>query len=623
MPNLFSKLSYPHANDHHNNGVSDFKKSIPHDENHDIDFTSLTHPSYDTNITDWDRYRAVFEGGRDFVNRYLIRFSKRELDCDFADRKKLTYVPSHARTSVLEMRNAIFKRLVDIKRLGGPTTYQTAINGIGGGVDRIGSSMNSFMGIKVLTELMTLTRVGVYIDKPAIPEGATLQDVDRLNLQPFLYHYKAEDIRSWGRDSITGELTSVLLRDHSYLIDDFTGLPIGWEPRYRFLRKLDDNLIMVRLYDKNNILTEEHFLELPRIPMVIGEIGESIITDVVDHQIALLNLASSDMSYSIKSNFPFYIEQFDPQSEMLNNLTGSFDGEPEIDEDGNETAEGTSLSANQARSKSISSGPSTGRGYAAGLNAPAFIHPSSEPLKASMAKQNEIKKEIRELVSLSVSGLAEGSGLEAGLAYLGLQLEAMERGIAEVWAAYEGGEAASVSYPSDYQLKSDKERLEIAKEELSFVDKIPSLTYQKEMAKDVVNITLGHKTDSATLKKMCDEIEESTIVVIDTSVIDTDLENGLVDMETASLARGYPKGAVKKAHEERLAKATAMMLAQSKFGGSVGPDNGGARGIPEVALEPEKDAKEEKDVSQRQASEIDGESRTRKEDAKPRQRRKE
>ena len=65
------------------------------------------------------------------------------------------------------------------------------------------------------------------------------------------------------------------------------------------------------------------------------------------------------------------------------------------------------------------------------------------------------------------------------------------------------------------------------------------------------------------------------------------------------------------------------MLAQSKFGGSVGPDNGGARGIPEVALEPEKDAKEEKDVSQRQASEIDGESRTRKEDAKPRQRRKE
>jgi hypothetical protein len=38
--------------------------------------------------------------------------------------------------------------------------------------------------------------------------------------------------------------------------------------------------------------------------------------DIADYQIALMNLESSDINYMLKSNFPFYVEQYDPRAEM-------------------------------------------------------------------------------------------------------------------------------------------------------------------------------------------------------------------------------------------------------------------------------------------------------------------
>ena len=55
-------------------------------------------------------------------------------------------------------------------------------------------------------------------------------------------------------------------------------------------------------------------LELTRIPFVLLDIGDSMIKDVVNHQIALLNLVSSDVNYALKSNFPFYVEQKDQRA---------------------------------------------------------------------------------------------------------------------------------------------------------------------------------------------------------------------------------------------------------------------------------------------------------------------
>ena len=52
-------------------------------------------------------------------------------------------------------------------------------------------------------------------------------------------------------------------------------------------------------------------LKLKRIPFVLLDIGDSLIKDVCDYQIALLNLLSSDISYALRSNFPFFVRQED------------------------------------------------------------------------------------------------------------------------------------------------------------------------------------------------------------------------------------------------------------------------------------------------------------------------
>jgi hypothetical protein len=504
--------------------------------------------------------------------------------------------------------------MVDISRNEGPDTYRESILGENGGVDKLGASMNAFMGTKALTELMTMTRVGVYVDKPAIPEGATLADKDKLNIKPYLYIYQAEDIRSWGFDSQTGTLRSVLLRDYRYVYNEETGLPLGVEPYYRFMMK-QDGFIDVRIYDKDNILVETAQLDLPEIPFVIGELNESILTDVVRHQIALLNLGSGDMNYATKSNFPFYVEQVDPQAEFLNNLTGQ-DFESDEDQDG------TGTGANTSRSKNIQVGAQSGRGYAKGLDAPKFINPDTGPLEASMKKQDSIKQEIRELVSLSVAGLGDEGGLEAGLAYLGLQLEAMERSIGRIWSYYEGEEDSipSIAYPNDYQVKGNAERIEDAKGLYYFVDKIPSLQYQKTVAKEIVAKTLGHKVSSEDLQEIYKEIDESDVVVIDPDVLAKDIENGLVDTITAGLARGYSVEAIKNAMLEKLEKANMIAMAQSgRTNDAVNAATGGSRGVDEAAIDPQADAKEEKDITQRQATSIDQKSRTRGEDKRPRQ----
>ncbi len=112
------------------------------------------------------------------------------------------------------------------------------------------------------------------------------------------------------------------------------------------------------------------------------------------------------------------------------------------------TADGTATSGGQgAADANIKVGATHGRTYDKGMNPPAFINPSAEPLRASLELQDRLKRDIRELVNLAVSSLAvrasaeskamDNQGLEAGLSYIGLLLESAERQIAEFWAAYE------------------------------------------------------------------------------------------------------------------------------------------------------------------------------------------
>lgn len=544
--------------------------------------SEIVHPQYSEMQQLWEKYRYTLEGGSSFVEKYTKKFSTREDETDFITRKEITYCPGHAKAALIDIKNAIFQRMIDINRKGGTPSYMLAVTGADKGVDLNGNSMDSFIGRLILPELLALGRVGVYVDRPALENALTLRDTSRL--RPFVYYYKAEDIRSWSQNK-NMELTSILLRDTMYSEDPDTGLVTGTLTKYRLL-KLSESGVDVFLFSDEGVLENQTTLKLTRIPFVIFEITQSLLTDVADYQVTLLNLASSDVNYAVKSNFPFYTEQFNPISENPYLRQASTTGE--------------ASDAGTATAQAIDVGPAQGRRYPRGVERPAFIHPSAEPLRASMDKQDILKNEIRQLVNLALTNIdprrasAESKqidehGLEAGLSYIGLELEYGERQIAELWAEYESKavDGLMVQYPANYSLRTDSDRRKEADDLCKLISKVPSVTFQREIAKQVATILIGTKVDSVKLDTIISEIDSSPVVVADPEIVKLDHEAGFVSTETASKIRGYPEGEVEQAKKDHAERAAAIMAAQS-----------GARGVQDLDADSDSARKEKEESRQ-------------------------
>lgn len=539
--------------------------------------SEITHPDYDAMYYLWEKFRLTFEGGDDFINKYLQTFSTRELAEDFYIRKMITYCPAHAKSAIIDIKNAIFQRMVDVIRLGGPKTYNECVLGEYGGVDRIGHDMNTFIGSLLLPELLVAKRVGIYVDKPEVGDNATKLDTN--NLRPYLYHYHAEAIRSWAFDA-QNNLQCVLLQDVNAITDEDSGLVTGYEDSYRLL-KLIQGGVLVTFYDKDSKETGSKLLKLKKIPFVMIEISQSLLHDVANYQIALLNLGSSDMNYAVRSNFPFYTEQFAAIADISALGSGSGDG---------------------TEDKKITTGVAQGRRYPKGLERPAFIHPSPEPLKVSMEKQDQLERDIRKLVNLAVKNLdprqsgvsqaKDSEGLEAGLSYIGAELQSAERLIAEIWSNYEGSSVSiKIQYPNNYSLKTDEDRRKEADELNKLAPTIPSKTYQKSVAKQIAMLTIGTRVAESDLQKIYGEIDSSEVLVTDPEIIKSDHEAGFVGTELASKLRGYPPGEVEKAAKDHAERAARILKAQTMGEGS------NARGVPDVGNDPDS-ADEEKETSQ-------------------------
>lgn len=559
----------------------------------------LKHPLYDERYRDWTLWRDTYEGGPNFITKYVKKFSARESPDDYARRQEVTYNPAFAKGAVDEIKNSIFSRLVDISRRGGSQSYNDAVSGLKGGVDLVGSSMNSFIGRKILPELLTMSRVGVYVDMPPVAP-LTKADERSLGVRPYVYIYRTEDIRSWcyDEDSNGNEFSNILLCEHYNTFDARTGLPNGNAKRYRRMW-LGDGCVHVQFYADNGDeissageKASDSTIELPitRIPFILLELSDSLLAEVAKYQVALLNLCSSDMSYALSANFPFYTEQFEPRAQ------NEFARKPGP-ATGGEAPDGTA-----AKTEEVRVGVSRGRRYPKGMERPGFIHPSSEPLKASMEKQEQMKAEIRQLVNLAVTNLSpkmasaeskgmDRQGLESGLSYIGLELENAERKIAEYWAMYEKSEPATINYPTNYSVMTEAERRKEAQDLRELLTIIPSRTYQRAIHKRIAELTVSRQLDADSVDKINREIDASDAMTADPEVIFKSIETGTLDLELGSSLLGYPKGTVDKAAKDHTDRLDRIAKSQAKNNDMI---NGAARGVPDLGDGTNQDIKDEK-----------------------------
>jgi hypothetical protein len=567
----------------------------------------LLHPELSAVSQNWDKWRLAYEGGHEFKRVYLKKVSTRETEDDFNHRFEMSYVPRFAAAAIDRVKDSLYMRFCEISRVGGSDAYQAAVLGRNNGVDLVGSSMNSFMGCEILPELLLMKYVGIYVDSPSLTGQETLVEVTGKN--PYLYYFSAEEIRSWVCEEGPNneEYSAVLLKERCHTYDKEFGLPIGTTCRYRYLWK-EDGTVKLAYYnedgnqvDADNIASERIYdLKIKRIPFILLRIKRSLMQDICDYQIALMNLASTDMWYALKANFPFYTESYDPKSEWLRYMRAPNPDANTVGQAEGVANPGEAAAAKIATDMEIKAGPTYGRRFPMGGDRPGFIHPSSEPLVASMQKQDRMMAEIKMLVNLAVAenrpkqqsaeskGLDE-IGLQAGLTYIGFVLQQAERKIAEYWTEYESGtKPATVNYPEKYSMPTDAEKSAEVDRLTETMEKVPSLTFKKEIAKKVAKLTVEHDASTDIIKKIESEIESAQTMISDPDSVAKDVENELVDRKTASEARGWPVGAAEKAKAEGAERLARIQAQQSQ-------DTQAARGLP--GGDP-KSGKDEKKLSQ-------------------------
>lgn len=544
--------------------------------------SKIIHPAYKGD--EWGKFRLTYKGGKDFIRAYLQKFSRFEDDTDFEERLALTYNPAHASSVVRLVKNAIFQRLVDVKREAGSVAYQAAVSGQNGGVDLKNRSMNSFLGDIFLPELLPIGKVGVWVDMPKIPEGASQKDSEPL--RPYLYIYQAEDIETWEEDNSAapGRFKALKLCDHVVTYDDKWGLPNGTEKQYRIVKKTEEG-VEIRFFDKdeNELPNKAQTLQLSQIPFVLGDLEQSLLQDIADYQISMLNMASSDVNFLQRANFPIYTEQFDPK--FRNNQRRATDFQTGTQEQArtgaafNDTLEaritrqleGEAVASQQG---DAAAGAGKGRMYPTGADRPGFINPSSEPVEASMKKQAIMAEEIRLLADLALSSLAakyasgeskklDKEGLEAGLSYIGLVCERVENEIAQIWAEYEATQTAVIKYPTNYSIRTEEDRRTEAKEYKDLIGAVTSRTFSKLTQKRIAMTLYGQRIDANDMNTMIKEIEDARGLTADPEVIKSDVEIGLVSNQTASVLRGYPEDEAEKAKKDHAERAAAIAKAQS------------------------------------------------------------
>jgi len=568
------------------------------------------HPRYFHDVPYWAKWREVYDGGETYAQRYLTKFNDRESSDDYNNRLAITPIPAYAKAAVNDVRNAIFQRMRDITRRDGSTAYMQAAAGENGGVDLKGSTMNGFLGIDILTELLVMGKVGVYVDMPQL-SGPTLADTG--GARPYLYMYQVEDILAWSlsKPEDPGEFQAVLLRDKGI---DFTQhdmydikMPGSEYERYRLIWiDKETGFVNVQFYDAEGMAISpdgEYAAEVPvvlaltRIPFVILDIGDSLLKDVSNHQAALLNLTSADVAYALRSNFPFYVEQQDSRA-MGAHLKHA------------QSSDGTAMAGGQrAGGREVAVGSTHGRTYDLGANAPGFIHPSSEPLEASIKLQEKLEDDIRKLVNLAVTNKigkratsAEAlklsdQGLEAGLSYIGLILESSERSLSQYWAAYEerrpeNRQIATVKYPDRYSLKTDQDRIEEAKKLAELMFKVPGTAAKKELSKGIATALLSGRVKTDTLDKIFTEIDAANYATSDPETIISAQEAGLCGDQVASMALGFDEDEYLQARKDHLDRVTRILKAQTSIKGA---DNPAARGIDDLSTDPVGAGRKERD----------------------------
>lgn len=236
-----------------------------------------------TDMTErWELCEDLFGGEHEIHEKgevYLPRLQGEDNKA-YEARKAMTPVFGAFPRTVLGLRGMMFRKPMKVE-------VPLAIADMMSDIDLAGTTLQG-LAQEVVEDALVMGRVGLLVDYPKAPEGATKADAVALNLRPMIVKYDTESIYNWRTERINGvTVTSqVRLEEEKEVQDTDDEFKIKCEKRYRVL-DLFEGKYRQRVYkivDNVEIIEDEFFPQMNGKPLgyipFVGISVDSIGLDV-------------------------------------------------------------------------------------------------------------------------------------------------------------------------------------------------------------------------------------------------------------------------------------------------------------------------------------------------------
>jgi len=193
----------------------------------------------------------------------------------------------------------------------------------------------------------------------------------------------------------------------------------------------------------------------------------------------------------------------------------------------------------------------------------------------------------------------DNRSLEAGLSFIGLELQRGEMQMARHWSMFEGDtNEIRITSPQTYNPRTDAERQEEAERLQKISDNVPSMTFQKELKKKIARVALDGDITEEVMRDILQEIDNAEILTADPDVVLRAHQQGLISDVDASKTLGCIKAeaTVAQGKKDRAERIRMTLEAQGGLQGGNQQDNNNAaaRGAPELGGKTSAEEKEGK-----------------------------
>lgn len=502
--------------------------------------------------------RAAISSTQEFVEAHLRRFSDRETSENFILRKQITPNPPELRVAFNKLCDSIRARMGIVLRESNLVEYVDATRGKGKGIDGKGNSLTSLISTEVLKELLVAKKVGLFVSREKVPE--TLDIVPAL---PIVNVVQFERIINYTYD-FNNDLVKLLLRSSKQEYEDgYYVRDIDIFQEYEIV----DGFLQYTEYNNSFLIIDQQTYNLDLIPFVLIEIDESPVELALPTHDALLQITSSDFLFLNKTNYPIYLEPFDPSFE-LQKLAMQRQETPEKVGGSN---------ASEKRGNDADVGTSTGRRYPKGSEPPSFLAPPIQHLEASEKKQEKLKNQIEEILSIDTLRInykqasaetkrEDKETLIGSIQRLFDLLESAELRLALIWHRYYNyiGSNFKIEYPKNFDLRSEASRISTCESKLKLRDDVSSKEFKYQITLEVVRDLLPG-ANITTLEKISAELLQSGIYISAAKIVDLKQSHAL-DLGSICKGMGLSEDCVKLIEKERETELTLTQMRQNPQG---------------------------------------------------------